>query len=305
MSSVYVASAQQKDIAAYSVNGGQVSSVGKPVMTPGAAPSAVAATANGDLLYAATESGAIYLYRIVGDGSLRLANGGAAVAHVDHPVRMTLDRSGNWLFVASSSTSRLYQFRVDAVNGTLQAASASTITLSAAAAAQIYLSPDDRNLFAALGSGGVDAFSFDPNSGSVGPMSHVAPLSPGKPKDSAVTSDPASKFLFVGEAGSGVRVLRIVSDGVLQEISGSPFASPQLTTASLVVTPANGQLMVADSNSSTIQGFSIGTGGALTPASRTASNVASSPAALSLGTSGNYVVALSGGSTPSLRLIGF
>ena len=299
---LYVASASQKNISTYSVSDGRLSSAGKPLTTPGAAPSAVAATVNGNLLYAATESGSIYSYRIGSGGNLQIANGGSAIAHVDHPVRMSLDRSGNWLFVASSSDTTLRQFRVDAAKGTLQP-SASGTPLSAPAAAQIYFSPDNRNLFAALGSGGVDAFAFDPSSGAVGQALHLAPRNAAG-KDTALTSDAASRFLFVGETGSGVRVLRIVADGTVQEASGSPFSLPKLKAASLAVAPTSGHLLVADSAHDTVRDFSIGKNGTLTPLSDTASNVAPDPAALTLTAGGRDLIEVSSGGTPSLKALG-
>lgn len=301
----FVASAQQRTITPYAVAGGQIGRAAAPLRMQKSSPTAVAAAPYGELLYAATASGSIYLYRIGPDGSLQHADGGAAVAHVDQPVRMTLDRSGNWLFVASSSTPQLFQFRVNPSSGALQRITAGRTSLSAPAAGEIYLSPDNRNLFAALGAGGVDAFSFDPGSGRVGALLHIAPGGSAGAKDSALTADPESHFLFVGESGKGIRVLRIVTDGVLNEIAGSPFTAPNLKDASaLAVEPADHQLMVADSSSDMLQYFSIAANGALTWGSSRASNVAASPVALSTAST-NYLVGVSGGSNPSVKLLGF
>jgi 6-phosphogluconolactonase (cycloisomerase 2 family) len=301
----FVASAQQRTITPYAVAGGQIGRAAAPLRMQKSSPTAVAAAPHGDLLYAATASGSIYLYRIRPGGSLQQADGGAAVAHVDQPVRMTLDRSGNWLFVASSSTPQLFQFRVNPASGALQRITTEPTSLSAAGAAEIYLSPDNRNLFAALGAGGVDAFSFDPGSGTVGALLHIAPSGSPGAKDGALTADPESRFLFVGESGKGIRVLRIVTDGVLHEIAGSPFTAPSLKNASaLAVGPADRELVVADSSSDMLEYFSTAANGALTWSSSSASNLAASPAALSAASTG-YLVGVSGGSSPSVKLLGF
>ncbi|MHB8301946.1 MAG: lactonase family protein [Acidobacteriaceae bacterium] len=288
---VYVSDPSTGSIGGFSLNAGHLVPTPAIATPPGLSSRAVSATPQGNLLYSATVSVSIYLYRIASDGSLRLGHGGAAVAQVSGPIQMSVDQSGKWLFVASSNPSQLQEFRVDAAKGTLQPASPSTIALSAGTITQMGLSPDNRNLFVALGTGGVDAFPFDPSSGTTGARLHTAVLPTAYSQDSALTSDNNSRFLFVGEKGSGIRVLRIVADGVLKEISGSPFL-PHGNPSSLTVGPANQHLFVADHDSHSIRELLIGQSGSLTPVSTIAFTAEASPTALSLDATGHYLVAL-------------
>ncbi len=303
---VYVAHTATGSIHAFSIGASQLTSVAKPVSTPGnSQPSAVAASPNGNLLYVATSNGAIYAYTITSDGSLQVSHGGAAVASTSQPTWMSMDRSGNWLFVASSSASRVQEFHVDAAQGTLQPAAQPTLSLDTGTPAQVYVTADNQEVFVALGSGGVDAFPFDANSGTMGTRFHLAALHAKNSADNALTSDSASKYLFVGEAGSGIRVLTIGPGGTLQEISGSPFSSTQTAPSSLVVDPGSSHLFVADTASNKITGYAIGGGGALTAVSSTPFRASASPTTLSLDASEKNMLSVSGGTPPDLQIFSF
>lgn len=296
---VYVSNAAASSVTGYSVSSGTAAPIASPVTTPLSAPSAVAATPHGNQLYVATESGSIYLYRIARAGSMQIADHGTAVAQVSHPIRMTTDNSGTWLFVASSSSPNLQEFHINAANGSLQPAPGTT--LSAAGAAQIYLAPDNLSLFVALGKAGIDAFPFNPKNGVAGARTHLSALT-ATSNDSSLASDSNSRYLYAGEIGTGIRAFQIVTDGELKEMGPSPLTQQENPT-SLAVDPTNQHLLVTTSNSNQIAAFSIGDGGVLTPAAHTV--VTQVPSKIFTDSNAGFLVSAPLASSATLQLFRF
>lgn len=303
-SRIYVGNARQKSVSGYSIGSSVARPLGSAITLPSSAPSAVAATPTDNLLYVAAEDGSIYQYRTGSNGSLQQGSG-RVVAHVSHPIRMVVDHTGAWLFVASSASPTLQGFHIDATHGALLPAASASAALSSPGAAQIYLAPDNHSLFVALGKSGIDVFSFDSRDGVLGSRSHITALQ-GKSSDMALASDATSHTLFVGEAGTGIRAFHIVTDGLLQEASSSPVAIAG-NPVSLAVNSARHLLLVATRNSSQIAEFSFSRNGALNPVSGAMIRSAVQPAAIATDAEENYLVsipsaAISTGSTSNLQL---
>ena len=55
----------------------------------------------------------------------RPGNGGNPVANVTQPTWMSMDRSGKWLFIASSAAGGVQEFQIDAASGALRPVSQS------------------------------------------------------------------------------------------------------------------------------------------------------------------------------------
>ncbi|HET9100410.1 MAG TPA: beta-propeller fold lactonase family protein [Acidobacteriaceae bacterium] len=249
-------------------------------------------------MYLATSDGAVYVNTIAGNGNLQAGNNGNPVAMVTQPTWMSMDRGGKWLFVASAAAGGVREFRIDAATGALYPVSPSP-ALDSGRPSDVYVTPDNRRLFVALGRGGVDAFPFDPSTGGVGTRQHVAPLH-SLSADNVLTSDNASRDLYVGEANTGIRAFSIGDAADLQEISGSPFGSPQSAPTSMVMETSTGDLVVANSAANVITDYSISPDGALRLVSRTASSADSSPTALSAGKNGRTILSISKDAVPSL-----
>ena len=296
---VYVANANNSTIDAFAIASGKLATVPSSTAAAPALPTAIAGTPNGKFLYLATSDGAIYLNTIASAGNLEAGNGGNPVATVVQPTWMSMDRMGKWLFVASSSTKDMREFQIDAVTGALHSVPQGP-ALDPGRPTEAYMTPDNRELFVALGKGGVDAFPFDAATGTLGTRQHIAPLHGGLSADDALTTDSASRNLFVAEANAGIRVFAIGAGATLQEISGSPFGLAQKAATSLVVDRSSGNLFVASSASNTIAEYSIASDGALAVVSRKSSSTDSSPTALMLDKSGKYVVSTSKSAVPNL-----
>ncbi|MHB1794785.1 MAG: lactonase family protein [Acidobacteriaceae bacterium] len=270
------------------------STVAAPAM-----PTAIAATPSGRFLYLATSDGAVYLNAIASNGNLQAWNSANPVANVVQPTWMSMDRTGNWLFVASSIAKDIQEFQIDAKTGALHPVSHAP-ALDAGSPTEVYVTPDNHEMFVALGKGGVDAFPFDAATGTLGTRQHIAPLHGGASADDVLTTDSASRDVYVGESKAGIRAFAIGAGATLQEISGSPFGPGQTTPSSLVVDRSNGKLFVANSASNTITEYSMSADGALTLVSSASSSTDGSPTALMLDKSGKYVVSTSKSAVPNL-----
>ena len=296
---VYVSNANNGTIGTFAVASGKVSSVAQSTVNAPASPTAIAGTPSGKFLYLATSDGAVYLNTIAINGNLKAGNNGNPVAKVTQPTWMSMDRTGRWLFVASSAAGDVQEFQIDAATGALHSVSQSP-ALDPGNPTEVYLTPDNQKLFVPLGKGGVDGFPFDPATGAVGTRQHIAPLHGGNSADNVLTSDSASRDLYVGEANTGIRAFSIGGSATLQEISGSPFGSPQGVPTSMVVEASSGDVVAANSAANAVTQYSIAADGALTVVSRTASSADSSPAALILGKNGRNVLSISKDAVPNL-----
>ncbi len=210
-----------------------------------------------------------------------------------------MDRTGRWLFVASSIAKNMQELQIDAATGALHPVSQAP-ALDTGKPTEVYVTPNNQDLFVALGKGGVDAFPFNAATGTLGMRQHIAPLHAGNSSDVALTTDSASRDLYVGEAKAGIRAFTIGAGATMQEISGSPFGSVQTEPSSLVVDQASGKLFVASSALNTMTEYSIGDNGGLAAVSSIATSTDSSPAALTMDRSGKYVVSTSRGAVPNL-----
>jgi 6-phosphogluconolactonase (cycloisomerase 2 family) len=274
-----------------------VSSVAQSTTNAPASPTAIAAIPSGKFLYLATSDGAVYLNTIASNGNLQVGNRGNPVANVTQPTWMSMDRAGKWLFVASSIAHEVQEFHIDAATGALHSVPQSP-ALNPGTPAEVYVTPDNQKLFIALGKGGVDAFPFDASTGAVGTRQHIAPLHRTS-ADNVLTSDSASRNLYVSEASTGIRAFSIGGGATLQEIAGSPFGSRQNVPTSMVIQVSSGDLVAANSDANTITQYSISADGALKVVSRYSSSAASSPAALIPGKNGN-VLSISKDAVPKL-----
>ena len=299
----YVANANTGTIAAFPITAGLTKLTGTSYNL-GTPPLAMAASPKGNLLYLATAAGSVFVYGIAGNGGLTLANGGNPVTSTLAPTWMSIDPSGNWLFLISSSSPQLLVFQIDLSTGALVQTNQGTIALDPGTPTQVYLPPDDKHIYVGLGSGGMDGFVFDASNGVLSGQSHLRPRLPGVSGDNTISSDTKSTYLFVGEAGVGIRVFTIAANGALQEISGSPFPT-ELGPSSMVVDSTDTYLYVANRSSDAITGYTIGTTGALTALSSSPFQTGSGPTAMALDSSGKYLLVISAGGSPDLEAFSF
>jgi 6-phosphogluconolactonase len=232
-------------------------------------------------LYAGTTSG-IFIYAINSDGSITVQNGGNIAAQDVVPTAMQVDSTGGYLLAAGVSTSFTAQaigiYQIDSTTGLLTALTGSPLALYTGKASAptiltptaMLITPDNANVYVSLASLGVQVLTL--GSGGVLSVGNAATFLPpystsSSPADYGLASDPASKFLFVAEFNTGLRVLSIGTDGSLNEVSGSPY--PAGTGPAGVILDSTGSYVyVANKGSNSISGFALtAASGRLTPVS--------------------------------------
>lgn len=303
-SQVYVANANLATVANFPIPSTAFTSLTGTSYTLNAAPTALAATPKGTLLYVATAAGSIYVYTIASNGALTAGNSSNPVATSLAPTWMAIDRTGNWLFLVSSTAPQMREFQINTTTGALTAVSSTPIVLSSGSPSQVYFTPNNQLLFVGLGSGGMDFFNFTASSGALSNRRHLNSKVPGTTADNALTADNNSAFLFIGEAGAGLRAFTIGTGGALTEVSGSPFKT-NLGPSSLVVDSTNAYLYMASRTAGVIDGFTISSTGALTALSGSPFQAGQLPTALSLDSTGKYLIAIANGGNPDLQVFSF
>lgn len=299
----YVANQKLGTLAAFPLPSSTFTTISGTTYNLGAQPTALAATPKGTFLYVATTQGSVVVYSIGTNGTLTLGNNGSAVTSTLNPIWMTIDPSGNWLFMVSSSINALFEFQINTSTGVLTPVGAATgIPLASGSPTQIYVTPNDQNVYVGLGLGGLDGFPLNSATGALGTRVHLSPLNGGA--DNAISADNNSAYLLVGEAGSGIRVLKIGSGASLAEISGSPFQT-QLGPRSIVVDPTNAYVYVANSTASVITGYSLDASGTLSQLSDSPFGSGSGPIDMSLDSTGKYLLVVSVGGSPDLQVFSF
>jgi 6-phosphogluconolactonase (cycloisomerase 2 family) len=314
----YVLNQQTNQIACYSIKSGVLTAVTGSPYTLAAAPYSIAIAPGGGFLYVGTAAG-IYLYSIGSGGALTLANSSAAVSS-DFATTMQVDSTGAWLVEAGPDLAELIAIPINSSTGIPTSTVEQNVQLPAATVQQLVISPDNTQVFVALGSGGTEAVSF--SAGKSAPFGTAANTAVKNPSGSSISVavDPGNRLLYIGEtaamSGSNSGGLRVFNYAKLTEISGSPYATGGLAPYAILPTPrstsAGSYVYVANrtvSGSSTgnIAGFSFtstGTVYSLTALSSTAAT-GTAPVGLAQDSTGKYVLVVDSGGNPDLEAYTF
>lgn len=316
----YVLNQTTKQIVAYDISSGTLDNLSGSPYALSAAPTSIAVSSGGGFLYVGTVNG-IYLYSIGSGGALTLGNSGNPIAD-DIPAAMVI--SGSWLvdaFTNASSSVQVDAIPIDASTGAYDGsggtAPSQIFSVADAAIKEMVLSPDDANLFLALGAGGTIAIPFSSgNANPLGASATTIKLANAGGSALSVAVDPSStpRLFYIGEtladsAGSsgGLRVFNYSSlgSGTPTQATGSPIASGGLAPNAIFPLADGDYVYVANGTGTTSAGniawFPItasGTAYTVAAGSSIASGI--QPMSLAVDSDGNFVLAVStGGSTTS------
>src|ERR1700678_3302381 len=268
---LYVGNGNNTNIAGFSVGTtGALSVLNGSPYNNGVAGLALAITPTNTFMYVATTNG-IYCYLINSDGSITVQNSGSAVAEDVVATAMQVDSTGNYLLAAGVGISLAAQaigiYQINTSTGLLTALTGSPLALytgkaSTATVVQptaMLITPNNSYVYVSLQALGVQVLTL----GTGGALStgttptFLPPLSTSTtPADYGLASDPNSKFLFVCELNTGLRVLSIGSNGTLNEITGSPYATGTGPTG-VVLDPTGSYVYVANKGSNNISAFTL------------------------------------------------
>jgi 6-phosphogluconolactonase len=268
---LYVANGNNTYIAGFGIStAGALSVLPSSPYNNGVAAQALAITPTNSFLYASTTSG-IFCYAINSNGSITVQNNGSAVAADVVATSLQVDSTGNYLLAAGIGTSIAAQaigiYQINTTTGLLTALTGSPLALytgkgttaTVVTPTGMLITPNNSYVYVSLQSLGVQVLTL----GTGGALStgstptFLPPLSTSTtPADYGLASDPSSKFLFVCEFNTGLRVFSIGTNGTLNEVSGSPYTTGTGPTG-VTLDPTGSYVYVANKGSNNISAFTL------------------------------------------------
>ena len=241
-------------------------------------PFAMAMSPNGSFLYVSTSLG-VFAYP-VNNGTLGTA---ATISQDPTALALRVDPSGNWLIEALQNTGAVTMAAIPInsstgnANGTEMTATY-TVNNASVQGGEIAISPDDANIFVALGAGGVIVVPFNASAAAtVVPFSNsakVIPVTNSGASSLSVAVDPGNHLFYVGQtlanssANSGglfVYNYSSLTASSLTQATGSPIASGGLAPNAILPLPSGSYVYVANGQGTgttgSINSFSISSNG--------------------------------------------
>ncbi len=315
----YVLNQQTKQIVAYNIVSGVLTSISGSPYTLSSAPYSIAIGPSGNFLYVGTATG-IFLYSIGSSGQLTLANN-ANVISQDIATTMQVDSTGYWLLEAGPNLKELLAININPNTGIPTSTTEQFTLLPAATVQQLTISPDNAHVFVALGSSGTQDVTFAAGQSSPFGSTFNIPTLSSSGAALSVAVDPSSRLLYIGETAaisgaSNTGGLRAINYNTLVEIAGSPFATGGLSPVAIVpllygtnkgnyVYVAN--RIVSGSSTGLIQGYIVAaSGGAYTvTAMNNTASAGTTPVGMAQERNGNYMLVINSGGNPDLQIFTF
>lgn len=300
---VYVANQAASSLSAYTIGDGTLTQVSGFPLALGFAPVALAITPSNSFLYIAG-SASIYVYAINSDGTLTAKNNGI----VTSVSSMDVSPDGKWLFALNLYQGTLDEYEIDTSSGALSLVANLTYTLKSGETAtpkMVKVGPSGNYVFAALGSGGDVVFTLNTSTGAVAQTQHLS-LDSTQTSDNALAVDSTTSHLYIARSGTngGVAVYTIGASGVLNAISGSPFAAGN-QPYSVALDTSGEYVYVANRMDDTISGYTIGTDASLTAVGTSPFTSGTYVGSLAMDASGKYLFAGAEQGSPDLSMYSF
>jgi 6-phosphogluconolactonase len=299
---VYIANSSTNTIAGYTISSGKLTAVSGSPLSVGYSPTALAVTPSNTFLYVAGP-GAIYVYTINSDGSLKASSSGAAVAIVN-VASIDVSPDGKWLFGLDNTQTTLDQFQINTSTGGLTSVAATPYSVSNAVVVpkMVRVAPTGNYVFVALGTGGDVVFTLNTTTGAVAASQQLS-LGSAQTSDNALAIDSTASRLYIARSGlnGGLAVYNIGTAGALTSVTGSPFGTGAQPSA-VQIDRSGKYVYVANRADATITGYAIGSSGSLITLS--GSPYPSGTQVISLGAdkSSTYILAGALGGSPDLSM---
>lgn len=264
---LYIANGADGTIAGFTISStGTLSAISGTPLNNGFPITTLAVSPDNAYLYAGCSNG-IYEYAIGSGGALTIQNNRAPVAQDMIPTAIAIDAAGKFLLAAGiggqSQAQSIGIYQIDPSTGLLTALQNSPLLLYLPSNSKpvfpssLLITPNNANVYVSLGALGVQVLTFSNGILSTGSSPTLLPPNPtsSSPQDTGLASDPNSKFLFVAELNTGLRVLSIGTGGSLKEVSGSPYKVA--TPAGVGLDPTGSYVYVTSKGANTISGFTL------------------------------------------------
>jgi 6-phosphogluconolactonase (cycloisomerase 2 family) len=297
----------------YSVSGGSlVATTGSPYSL-GFVPSAMVVSIPNTYLYVASSSsggaGEIYGYSIGTGGALTILNNSLGL-EAENSSALAVSPDGQWLFSLNSDGLSMEEYKISTSTGLLTAEGNYPITASAGGIVTpnaIKVAPSGNYIACALGTAGVDVFSFATSTGVASSSAAVIPPLNAADGFYSVAIDSSNNLFLGGTSGLVDYTVVANSNGSVTATLASSSSGYSLGTGNNSITVSkNGSYVFAGSQNggtgSTIYAYSIGTGAALTAVTGSPFNAPTDIAALGYDNTGNYLLGIGYSATSGTQL---
>jgi 6-phosphogluconolactonase (cycloisomerase 2 family) len=265
---VYVANHESNFLSGYTVNKstGALTPIAPATLTPGDSPHASVFDKTGKFLYVVNgiASAQITANTVNADGTLTRI--GAPIPTGAHSHNLGIDPSGRFIYVASQDSVQIFGFAVDQTTGALTAVPGSPYP-GVSGPLHAVVDHDTKFAYVSNSGGEIQAFTIDPTSGALTPLSPVAVFPSGGAFAHTIVIDHTGNFVFTGNINSNnVSAFQINhTTGALTAVQGSPFASGNLPEG-VTLHPTDQVLFVTNFADQNVSRFSINsTTGQLSP----------------------------------------
>src|ERR1700728_1366270 len=292
-------------LAGFSIASGALSTISGEPFDVSLEPTALAVTPDDTYLYLGSAAGGIYVYTIGSNGAITLGNSGGPVATGVSPSALRVDSTGKWLIGASAFSGQAYVYQIGS-GGLLTAISSSVVTLNSSnPATDLEISPTGGYVFVSCGTGGIYELSFNSSNGALAQINGVLNPKVNDAADMGMAVSPSGSYLFAAETVTGgVRVFSIGTNGVLTELSGSPYLT-NTGAWSVLVDSTGSYVYVANRTAGSISAFLLSGTGALTQISGSPFTTGTLPIAMVEDKSDTYIAVICAGGGPDLQLFTF
>lgn len=288
-----------------------------PVGSAATAPStpfAMALGFSGSDLYLSTTSG-VFVYP-VSSGSL----GAATQVDSGDLTAEAIGIDGGWLVEAVQGSNEVtfnavpLNSSTGGNNGIVQAAPfAATNNSPSVQPGKMTISPDGKEIFVALGSGGTVIFPFNPSAAAgtnpFGSTGAVVPVANSGSEALSVAVDPAGQLFYIGETTGGTSgalfayLYSSIGSASLTSASGSPIASGGLSPNFILPSASGGYVYVANgaglSSAGNVTSFAVtSSGSTFSIAAGSTVAAGTQPIALAEDSTGSYLLAVSSLGSP-------
>ena len=297
----------------YSVSGGSlVATTGSPYSL-GFVPSAMVVTIPNTYLYVASSSsggaGEIYGYSIGTGGALTILNNSLGL-EAENSSALAVSPDGQWLFSLNSDGLSMEEYKISTSTGLLTAEGNYPITASAGGIVTpnaIKVAPSGNYIACALGTAGVDVFSFATSSGVASSSAAVIPPLNAADGFYSVAIDSSNNLFLAGTSGLVDYTVVANSNGSVTATLASSSSGYSLGTGnnSITVSKNNNYVFAGSQNGgtgSTIYAYAIGAGAALTAVTGSPFNAPTDIAALGYDSTGNYLLGIGYSATSGTQI---
>jgi 6-phosphogluconolactonase len=293
-------------LTAYGLTSGVLKQLSGSPITLAATPTSIVVAPNNAFLFVGTNLG-VFLYTIASDGTLTEGNTNTIVyLGPTYPQALAVDSTSSWLIIANNKSTELDALPLDPTTGIPTTATPTgSATLSNPSAVSVGISPANGSVYTALGTGGVNVWSFTATAKSnpFGSTRNNIALAKNSTSANAVTTDRTSTYLYIAESTSGATadVLRSMTLATLDgEVDYPTGKLPSAILADL----SGDYVYVTNQTDNSISGFSINAG-ALTALADSPFSTAKAPLAIAEDSTKSYLISIGYGTNPNLWLYSF